>query len=905
MGLTLTPQQEEIIATQPQQGLVLAPPGCGKTFLLALRVVEARRRGIAYGDMLCLTFTNRAAREMTERIALYLPDSDSEAMYVGNVHRFCSQFLISHGVLAADMSIIDDDDALSILAQCLNEDEVMLTPRKRQRQCQDAMHLAAFMHQLEQGHPKSLRTHPDCLCGDDRAALKLICATQGYEFTAETMLLLYRQAEDYKDIVTADAYPTSSLPALFALLNKMTLARQYDAYKRENHLLDFEDLLLFTYDYLCSHDDIHRYAWCQVDEVQDLNPLQLSIIDHLLLPGTAERPTTTMFFGDEQQAIFSFMGAKLDTLQQLKSRCEGNIYYLDVNHRSPNYLVEMFNIYAREVLHLPERLLPSAVNDSITAGDERCILCSNDVNNEFSDAAQQAQRLANQNPAETVAVLVNANKDAEQLSDRMTELHIDHFKVSGNDLFNTPQVKLLLSHLAIFAAEQNLLAWARILTGVHIYERNAAARDFVQQLFIHAMTPLDLLLRPDSSYVEWFVGVYESCELVVFDTETTGLDAYHDDIIQIAAVKLRRGEIVPGSQFCVHITTEQAIPTMLGDIVNPILAEREAHTLVAPSTALAEFMDYIGSDILIAHNADFDYTILGENLRRYAPEYDLAGQVPQYLDTLRLCRLLFPDLTQYKLKSLLETFHLEGENSHLADDDVEATCNVVTLCYDKSIDLLPSQKEFLQQRSVRERAERIRTVYLPLYRATASRLRRRQDDYDVCLLADELQRFYSYLVRIEMISPVATIHYLFRYVTQVLGKDGKGNATLLAQIRNHLNELASISESDLYLQHVVTERIIISTIHKAKGLAFDNVILFDVCADRFPSAFAKDNPALAAEDARKIYVAITRAKHRVLLTLSAEKRDYHNCPVKRATSPFILPLLPLLTPPPPVTENEA
>lgn len=73
--------------------LVLAPPGCGKTQILTERIRRANDQGIAYGDMLCLTFTNRAAHGMRERIAQYIEGADLSQLYVGNIHKYCSRFL--------------------------------------------------------------------------------------------------------------------------------------------------------------------------------------------------------------------------------------------------------------------------------------------------------------------------------------------------------------------------------------------------------------------------------------------------------------------------------------------------------------------------------------------------------------------------------------------------------------------------------------------------------------------------------------------------------------------------------------------------------------------------------------------------------------------------------------------
>ena len=81
--------------------------------------------------------------------------------------------------------------------------------------------------------------------------------------------------------------------------------------------------------------------------------MQLAIIDLL----TDKDNPVVMFLGDEQQAIFSFMGAKTDTLNLLKLRCKDNIHHLIKNHRSPKYLLDIFNTYAEKKLKIDKDLL--------------------------------------------------------------------------------------------------------------------------------------------------------------------------------------------------------------------------------------------------------------------------------------------------------------------------------------------------------------------------------------------------------------------------------------------------------------------------------------------------------------------------------------------------------------------
>lgn len=108
--------QQRVIDIEEGDALVFAPPGCGKTQILTLRLQKALLNGVRPQDMLCLTFTNRAARGMLERIQSNIDLPQALEVFVGNVHRYCSKFLFEENIIPAGSSIIDDDDAISILS---------------------------------------------------------------------------------------------------------------------------------------------------------------------------------------------------------------------------------------------------------------------------------------------------------------------------------------------------------------------------------------------------------------------------------------------------------------------------------------------------------------------------------------------------------------------------------------------------------------------------------------------------------------------------------------------------------------------------------------------------------------------------------------------------------------------
>ncbi len=887
--------QQHIIELEHGCHLVLAPPGCGKTQILAERIRRAHAKGVAYDDMLCLTFTNRAARGMRERIEEHIRDVGTTDVFVGNVHRFCARFLFENQIVAAESAIIDDDTTVSILATYLNEEEQSVASNKQRRgYYSQIVFFSHLMFEIRHGIPKSLRLHPESASKEDVAVMQAICRLQQEPFTAEKMIDIYDHNDFYQEFCLSDAFDVALRQQAQQMLTKMKFAHAYEAYKRQNNLLDFEDLLEYSYVALSGSTPYKRYPWIQVDEVQDLNLMQLAIIDLLSTctfnaEGHCEDESkgTLMYLGDEMQAIFSFMGAKLQILELLKNRCLGHIHHLGVNHRSPKYLVDLFNTYAVKQLGFDADLLPQPKGEDVGEGDELRLVSSDDIETEYADVARMAMALADGHPEETVAVIVNANNDADAISEKLAEARQSHFKVSGIDLFSTPEVKLIMAHLSVLDNERNFLAWSRLMKGMMVCQTNTTARQFVHQLEVRAIVPTDFFEYTDSTYLQDFLQVYEQQEMVVFDTETTGLNVFEDDIIQIAAEKIRAGKSV--GKFSVHIQTNREIPTMLGDVVNPIIEERKHQTLYPPAEALQMFVDFIGNDVLLGHNADYDYHIMDHNLRRYLSAVEWQREHPRCFDSLKLIRLLRPDLKAFKLKWLLKELGLEGENSHLADDDVHATVSLVGYCQRRGHELLNSQREFLSRKSVQERIRLLRQNYGPLYAEGRKALYLRPESTQTPALVAEMQRFYGQMRSNGWMREVPKMSYIYRFLQDDI-IDVSHEPSLVEQLGKHIMELTTFKEADLCGSSTIDDRIFVTTIHKAKGLEFDNVIIFDVVDGRLPSYYNQGNPKALAEDARKLYVAMSRAKRRLIVSHCLSRRIGRDVKPQRP-SRFLEPIM--------------
>ena len=667
------PWQREAIEIQGGRHLVLAPPGCGKTDILTERVVHAHENGVEYRDMLCLTFTNRAAKGMAQRIADRTGNPVPDDLFVGNIHRYCSQMLFNQGIVNHNSAIIDEGDVENIVQEELC---------KKMHIESHTTELMRFQHGLQQmtlGMRGDLVLHNELF---HAGGVSKLCDVLGRPFDEDNIVSIYADIDNLLQRYSV----LEELPAA----NLMRLAKAYEHYKEENDLLDYDDLLILAYRHLTAAPaDIRRYRWIEIDEVQDLNALQFALIDLFAAPDA-----TIVYLGDEQQAIFSFIGAKLETLEALKQRCSGHIHHLHTNYRSPKYLLDLQNDFAVRNLGIRREMLPSTDLNPPHSHEDLCLLNVGDAQMESYYAARFAKRYGDLDPEGKVAILVSTNREADDIGEVMGGMGISHFKISGTDLFSLPTMRLLIAHLSVLTDEMVFIAWARLLWGLHILPTYTAARNFMRDMRRVALLPTDFLLYPDSSYLQEFVHSYDEEELVIFDTETTGLDVYHDDIIQIAAVKVRRGKVV-GEPFNIILETDKELPETVGGHPNPMLEVYRNSKRHSRTEGLQMFMDYCKGKVLVGHNVEYDYQILLHNLKNDCPDINLTQTNPRYFDTLKYIRLVRPRLRQYKLVHLLEVLHLEGQNSHRADDDILATLSLLNFCHLNAIQMVAEQRLFI------------------------------------------------------------------------------------------------------------------------------------------------------------------------------------------------------------------
>jgi ATP-dependent helicase/nuclease subunit A len=353
-GPGLTAEQEEAVGRRAEPLLVSAAAGSGKTSVLVERFVRAvREDGVAPGRILAITFTERAAGELRERVRARLLQlgergaaRDTEAAFVGTFHGFCARLLRA-----------------SPLAARLDPDFAVLDEGQAGRLRAGAFERAAREFLAERGAPAV-----DLLAayGVDRLRAMLDQAYLELRSRGARLPRLPRPSHPQADQGGAAAIAEAELvlTLLDELLERFGIA--YDASKRERSALDFDDLELLAGELLLGRESL-RDAWAasfellMVDEFQDTNPRQLAILQAL-------QRENLFTVGDELQSIYGFRHADVELFRARRNQLQerGGVLSLSSNFRSrPGLLAAINAVFAQRFADLQPLV---AGRDEIGAG---------------------------------------------------------------------------------------------------------------------------------------------------------------------------------------------------------------------------------------------------------------------------------------------------------------------------------------------------------------------------------------------------------------------------------------------------------------------------------------------------------------------------------------------------------
>lgn len=610
--MQLNPEQKAVVQHIWGPALVLAPAGSGKTALLAFRIEEALARGIAASDMLCLTFTNLAARQLRTRVERTSPEH-ARHIWMGTFHGFCASVLhieAKHMGLPGDFVIYDEEDCNDLLAHIMRGEG------------------------MEIGKPA------DILTMFDNAKSRAI---------GGGLLLTGYDGRDLRDATLRDLY------------------KRYARELIARHALDFSDLIYFTRALLFNLPAVRekwsqRFRFIQVDEVQDTHLAEYDVIRTL---ATARNIAV---FGDLDQSIYGWRGATpLAVRDHFVRDFQPKCFTLPVNYRATKRLIRAADSFAARAFSqrftklVPDVSCPEGtqvrVHHAASEEAEAKWIASEIVR----DCARSGQAFRD------IAVLCRTNKKAQQLGQVLESMRVPCLTVDQYQFFRRQEIKDAVAFLKLLLNPHDLSAAHRIAlryvegagaaTVKRIVEEGGRVgvrlTDFLaSETFIHD-DPHGPLLR-----------AYHEGTLTVLDTETTGLSPVSDSIVELAYCVLASGKLVKESSKLVR--SDKAVGSSVH--VHGITDEYLRQEGVEPKDALLALLNDSADSLLVGHNISFDLAMIRSQAARLNIEIPFQG----YADTYELSRR-FIDSSSYRLTDLCKHLQMPPACAHRALGDVKAT----------------------------------------------------------------------------------------------------------------------------------------------------------------------------------------------------------------------------------------
>lgn len=404
----LNPPQREAVLTTEGPVLMLAGAGTGKTAALTARLAHlvATRRAWP-SQILCVTFTNKAAREMRERVAGHLGAGSEGIPWLGTFHSICAKMLRRHAELVGlqqNYTIIDTDDQLRVLKALIvdnGEDEKRWPARQ----------LAGLIDRW-----KNRGLNPGDL---DPGESEAFANGRGREF--------YQM---YQDRLTS--------------LNAC----------------DFGDLMLHILNIFRKHTDVlaeyqQRFKYILVDEYQDTNAVQ-----YLWLRLLAQNHKNICVVGDDDQSIYSWRGAEVANILRFEKDFPGAaVIRLEQNYRSTPHILGAASGLIRANSQRHEKTLWTEAN----GGDKVRVIGVWDAPEEARRVGEEIERLEREGaPLDEVAILVRAQYQTREFEDRFIQTGINYRIIGGFRFYERAEIRDALAYLRVIAQPQDDLAFERI-----------------------------------------------------------------------------------------------------------------------------------------------------------------------------------------------------------------------------------------------------------------------------------------------------------------------------------------------------------------------------------------------------------------------------------------------------------
>lgn len=409
----LNAQQYAVATAGGGPVLVVAGAGTGKTRALVYRVAYLVETGTPPEEIVLLTFTRRAAREMLARAAALL-DGRCERVQGGTFHAFCLGILRRYAArlgYPSTFTVLDASDAADVI-------DLLRTAR---------------------GLGRSARRFP----------------------RKQTLQDLFSAAANHPDL-SLQALLEARYPQFLEHLEAIaSLQQDYARYKRQHGLMDYDDLLACTLELFALHPDVHRQVasrcrYVLVDEYQDTNRLQAELVQQL-----AAVHGNVMAVGDDAQSIYRFRGADWRNIFEFPQRFPGTrILKLEQNYRSRQPILDLANQILQRAHHRYDKVLFSHRQD----GEKPAIIPAPDERTESRFVCQMILTLREQGvPLHQMAVLFRSSHNAFALELELNRHGIPYVKYGGLKLSEAAHVKDLLAYVRLLENPKDAAAWNRVL----------------------------------------------------------------------------------------------------------------------------------------------------------------------------------------------------------------------------------------------------------------------------------------------------------------------------------------------------------------------------------------------------------------------------------------------------------
>lgn len=847
MSITFNKKQQQVINELNQNILLSAGAGTGKTNVLSYRVANILNKNRANADeILCLTFTNKACRELKNRITSQLDFETANKITIRTIHGFAYQVITTTAKKAQtifkEFVIFDDEDQKTLIRQTIAN-----FPKAR---ALDIQYIVNCIEQLKQ-----------------ERALKHIY-TKDIEDDYTT---IYHQHLKFNK--TFNQQQNDNLTKFFQF-DGLNIIINYELALQQMHGLDYKDLIanayrLFQDENICSSWR-KRYKYIMIDEMQDTSSFEYTMLENLF------PANNIMLCGDEFQTIYEWRGSNPQKiLTAFTEKYNPLIINFNENYRSTRLLLEMayntlINLFHKETIS--HSYAKNLLSKSSELGHKIELKQANSLANEAQWIFQNIVNLLPLVKTPTqIAILVRQNNYLQNLTlhlnylaniynQKNQETPIHFIQIDNIRFFKRQEIKDVLSIMKYLINPNDYLSLQRILInlipniGIRTIKQISSAEYLQNGLrlsdFINAN-----FQNPNYEPFSDLISAYLSKDIIVFDIEGTGTDIFADNIIQLSAIKIRKGKKI--AEFNRYLKSDK--PVGDSEKVHHISDEYLQTHGENPKLVLQEFCQFIQYAIITGHNIrGYDMDILNQNLLKHNLKPVTFSNIN--FDTLDLVRRFYPNLPNHKLEFLSNHFQFETKSNHNSLDDVFATWELLhKLLEDKIIPTAKKRSELINKQ--KNKFIHVAQIFQKLHNVLNDNLLLENLITQIVKEFD-LVNIYKANATQDGAVRLENIRNLFRLAKAELNSHRGTNGI------KELLQYASLSNTDLDSLTSSHPKIPIITIHQAKGLEFDYEFLAGMNDDIFPSYFSTRNGSITEEEKRLFYVAITRAKKALFLSSS-------------------------------------